>query len=87
MKLDVSIDVDLCIEGKNVVLYISEGDDIVNECEFSIYELVKGYLEGYAIPGGGYHLDAEDIAEVEALVSELDDALLLANEVLDPEEE
>jgi hypothetical protein len=87
MKLDVSIDVDLCIEGKNVVLYVSDGDDVVNECEFSIYELVKGYLEGYAIPSGGYHLDAEDIAEIEALVSELDDALLLANKVIEPEDD
>lgn len=85
MKIDVSIDLDVCIEGKDVKLYVYDAEsEIVDERSFSVYDLIKDYLEGHQIIGTeNYHLDAEDTIELKALIDELDDALTLASEVYD----
>lgn len=86
MKIEVALDVDVCIEGKNVVLYVSDGHDISCEREFSIYDLVHDYMSAYATPDGVFKFTEDDKADIQALISELDDAMAFAQETLEPEE-
>lgn len=78
-------DVDVCIDGSSVVLYIYDTEgEVMDERNFSIYELVKDYMSMYAIGDGAYKFD-DDVEAIKALVSELDDSMTLVSECLDKE--
>ena len=85
MIVNFEADLDVCIHGSNVMLYIYDTEgEVVDERSFSIYELVKDYMKMYAI-GDAYKFGEEDNEDVKALISELDDSLTLVSECLDKE--
>lgn len=84
MLVELQVEMDVRVEGKNVVIDIFDPcGEVTSSKEYSIYELIKSYMEIYETDNG--YIFEDDLETVEALQSELDDAFALVTECVDGE--